>query len=125
MQRYADMVSTTAREAVAVVEQQVRRQRHVTLTEAAALTGLAIDEAREALDVLLKHYVCRLQVSEHGDLIYHFGETLRRRGRLTLAERLQAMGTWLWNAFTLAYKAWIALTLVLYFIVFLVIAIAL
>ena len=54
------MVSTTAREAVAVVEQHVRRQRHLTLTEAAALTGLAIDEAREALDVLLQHYVCRM-----------------------------------------------------------------
>jgi hypothetical protein len=119
------MVSTTAREAVAAVEQQVRRQRHVTLTEAAARTGLAIDEAREALDVLLRKYVCRLQVSEHGDVIYHFGETLRRRGSLTLAERLQAMGTWLWKAFTWAYKAWIALTLVLYCIVFLVIAIAL
>jgi hypothetical protein len=119
------MVSTTAREAVTVVEQQLRRQRHVTLTEAAALTGLAIEEASEALDVLLKRYVCRLQVSEHGDVIYNFGETLRRRGSLTLAERLQAMGTWLWNAFTLAYKAWITLTLVLYFVVFLVIAIAL
>jgi hypothetical protein len=89
------MISTTAREAVAVVEQQVRRQRHLTLTEAAALTGLAIDEAREALDVLLKHYVCRLQVSEHGDVIYNFGATLRRRGSITLTERLQAIGTWL------------------------------
>jgi hypothetical protein len=75
--------------------------------------------------VLLRKYVCRLQVSEHGDLIYHFGETLRRRGSMTLAERLQAMGTWLWKAFTWAYKAWIALTLVLYFIVFLVIAVVL
>lgn len=119
------MISTTARDAVAVVEQQVRRQRHLTLTEAAALTGLAIDEAREALDVLLKKYVCRLQVSENGDLIYNFGETLRRRGSITLAERLQAIGTWLWKAFTLAYKAWIALTLVVYFVVFLVIAIVL
>ncbi|HSF32231.1 MAG TPA: hypothetical protein VLK82_17385, partial [Candidatus Tectomicrobia bacterium] len=119
------MVSTTAREAVAIVEQQVRRQRHVTLTEAAARTGLALAEAREALDVLLRKYVCRLQVSEHGDVIYNFGETLRRRGSMTLAERLQAMGTWLWKAFTWAYKAWIALTLVLYFIVFLVIALVL
>jgi hypothetical protein len=67
-------------DAVALVEQQLQRQqRRFTLTEAAAMTGLAIDTAREALEALLTKYVCRLQVSEYGDLIYNFGETLRRR----------------------------------------------
>ena len=119
------MVTTTTRQAVATVEQQLHRNRHFTLTEIAALTGLAVDEAREAMDALLQKYACRLQVSEYGDLIYNFGATLRRRESKTLAERAQAIGAWLWKAFTIVYKAWIALTLVVYFAVFLVIAIAL
>lgn len=107
-------------DAVTVVEKQLKRQqRHFTLTEAAALTGLSIDEAREALDALLTRYVCRLQVSENGDLIYNFGETLRRRGAKTLRERLQQTGTWLWKVFTVVYKAWITLTLAVYFVIFL------
>jgi len=119
------MVSMAAPEAVAVLERRLRRQRHFTLTEAAALTGLAIDDTREALGALLTKYVCRLQVSEHGDLIYHFGDTLRRRGAKTFAERLRQVGAWLWQAFTVVYKAWVALTLVVYFVIFLVMLIAL
>jgi hypothetical protein len=94
------------------------------LTEAAAMTGLAIDDVRDALEALLDKYVCRLQVSEHGDLIYHFGDTLRRRGAKSLAERLQEVADWLWNIFTVIYKAWITVTLVVYFVIFLVILIA-
>jgi hypothetical protein len=113
-------------EALTVLETHLQRgQRHFTLTEAAAMTGLAIDNVRDALEALLDKYVCRLQVSEHGDLIYHFGETLRRRGAKTAAERLQELTDWLWKIFTVIYKAWIAVTLVVYFVIFLVILIAL
>jgi hypothetical protein len=104
-----------------VEKQLLRQQLHFTLTEAAALTGLSVDEAREALDPLLTKYVCRLQVSENGDLIYNFGPTLRRRGSKTFAEHRQEIVAWLWKAFTVVYKAWIALTLVVYFVIFLVI----
>ena len=114
------MGSIAGQDAVAIVERQLQqRRRHFTLTEAAALTGLSIDAAREALEALLTRYVCRLQVSENGDLIYNFGETLRRRGSKTAAERLEALGTWLWKGFTIVYKAWITLTLVVYFVIFL------
>lgn len=111
-------------EAITRIETQLRQQHtHFTLTEAAAMTGLSIDDAREALDALLTRYVCRLQVSEYGDLIYNFGDTLRRRGAKTFAERLQEVGAWLWKVFTVLYKVWITVTLVVYFVVFLVVLI--
>jgi len=120
------MVSRAEQDAIAIVERQLQqRHRRFTLTEAAAMTGLAIDEAREALDALLTKYVCRLQVSEYGDLIYNFGERLRRRGIKTFAEHMAELGAWLWKAFTVVYKAWITVTLVVYFVLFLVVLIAL
>jgi hypothetical protein len=117
------MVTMASRDAVATIERQLQRQRHFTLTEAAALTGLAIDDTREALEALLTKYVCRLQVSEHGDLIYNFGASLRRRNRKTFSEYAQEMGAWLWQGFTLLYKVWITVTLVVYFVIFLVLLI--
>jgi hypothetical protein len=119
------MLRSTSQDAVAIVERRLRRQRYFTLTEAAALTGLSIDETREALEALLTKYVCRLQVSEHGDLIYNFGPSLRRRGAKTFAEHMQELGAWLWKGFTVVYKAWITVTLVVYFVLFLVLMIVL
>jgi hypothetical protein len=114
------MVVEAPQEAVTRIEQQLQQgQRHFTLTDAAAMTGLGIDESREALDALLTKYVCRLQVSENGDLIYHFGDTLRRRGEKTFAEHLAVFASGLWKVFTVVYKAWIAVTLVVYFLLFL------
>lgn len=124
--RSGDMVTLPPPEALALLEKHLRRgQRHFTLTEAAAMTGLAIDDARDALGALLHKYVCRLQVSEQGDLLYHFGDTLRRRGAKTVAERVDEVTAWLWKVFTVVYKAWIAVTLVVYFVIFLLILIAL
>lgn len=111
--------------AVGIVEKRLRQQRHFTLPEAASLTGLSIDDTREALEALLTTYVCRLQVSENGDLIYNFGSSLRRRGSKTFAERLQTLRSWLWNVFTIVYRAWITVTLVVYFVIFLALFIVL
>lgn len=112
-------------DAVALIDARLQQgERHFTLPEAAAMTGLSIDETRHAMEALLTKYVCRLQVSENGDLIYHFGETLQRRGEKTAAERRREFLAWLWRIFTVVYKAWIAVTLVVYFVVFLVIVVA-
>jgi hypothetical protein len=114
----------TQSDAVALIDARLQQgERHFTLPEAAAMTGLAIDETRDAMESLLNKYVCRLQVSENGDLIYNFGEALQRRGEKTAAERRREFLAWLWRLFTVIYKAWIAVTLVVYFIVFLVIVI--
>ena len=108
---------------IALVEQRLPQHPHLTLTEAAALTGLSIDTAREALDALLSKYVCRLQVTEYGDLIYNFGDRLRRRGVKTWPERWREIRKWLWQVFTVFYKAWITVTLVVYFVLFIVLLI--
>ncbi len=119
------MGETSQGDAVALVETRLQQGEHYfTLPEAAAMTGLSIDETRDAMEVLLNRYVCRLQVSENGDLIYHFGDALQRRGEKTAAERRREVLAWLWQVFTVIYKVWIAVTLVVYFIVFLVIVIA-
>lgn len=120
-----DVGEATQGDAVAIIDSRLRQgERHFTLPEAAAMTGLAIDDTRHAMEALLNKYVCRLQVSEHGDLIYDFGDRLQRRGEKTAAERRQELLNWLWRIFTVIYKAWIAVTLVVYFVVFLVLVIA-
>ena len=108
----------TTEDTIVLVEQQLRQHPHLTLTEAASLTGLSVADARDALDALLVKYVCRLQVSEFGDLIYHFGDRLRRRGVKTWADRWKASRQWLWRAFTIFFRAWITVTLVVYFVLF-------
>lgn len=110
------------RDAVAEVEKKILNgEGHFTRTEAAAVTGLSLDAARDALDVLLEKYVCRLQVTENGDLIYDFGRRPRRRGRKSAGEILKAAGEWLRRVFTVLFKIWIALVLAVYFVLFVVI----
>ncbi|MDZ7266895.1 MAG: hypothetical protein ONB48_06035 [candidate division KSB1 bacterium] len=109
-----------------ILEKRLQKgERHFTLNEAAAATGLFIDDARRALEQLIQKYVCRLQVTENGDLIYDFGKTLQRRGEKTWAERRAEIAAALWRVFTVIYKAWIAVTLVVYFVLFLLILVAL
>jgi heme/copper-type cytochrome/quinol oxidase subunit 2 len=119
------MGEITQEDAAALIDARLQQGEHYfTLPEAAAMTGLSIDETRDAMEALLNKYVCRLQVSENGDLIYHFGDTLQRRGEKTATERCREVLAWLWRIFTVIYKAWIAVTLVVYFIVFLVVVVA-
>jgi hypothetical protein len=96
-----------------------------TLTDAAAVMGSSLAQAKDALDVMMGKYVCRLAMTENGDLIYSFGDSLIRRGQKTFAERMDAVREWLWKAFTVFFKVWIAVTLVVYFVIFLIILIAL
>ncbi|MCI0513070.1 hypothetical protein L0128_07665 [candidate division KSB1 bacterium] len=106
---------------VAILESRLQKgQRHFTLNEAAAVTGISIDESRDALNELIAKYVCRLQVTEKGELIYDFGKNLLRRGQKTLAEISRDVMQWLWKVFTIIFKIWIAVTLVVYFVIFLV-----
>ena len=126
LSRKLDTVAETAQaDAVRLIEAQLQRgPRHLTLTEASAVTGLSLDATRHAMEGLLTRYVCRLQASENGDLIYDFGASLRRRGAKTAAERRQALLDSLWRLFTVVYKACIAVVLVVYFVVFIVFLIA-
>lgn len=97
----------------------MRGRTRLTLTEAAALTGLSLDEAENALRELLMRYDCRLQVTENGDIIYDFGSRLHRRNEKSWREYLDEILSFLWKAFVLFFKIWITVTLVVYFLIFL------
>ncbi|MCB0832582.1 MAG: hypothetical protein KDC45_03895 [Bacteroidetes bacterium] len=115
----------TIQEAARILEKKISSVKgDFTLNDAASLTGLPVDQAREVLDTLMGRYVCRLQVTENGDLLYGFGTPLKRRGEKTFQEKMDAFGEWLWKAFTVFFKAWITITLVVYFVLFVVILIA-
>ena len=112
-------------DAVAIVEEKILKEKgRFTQTEASTATGLSLDATKDALEALIEKYVCRLQVTENGDLIYDFGTRPRRRGAKSIGELLEIAGDWLWKAFTVVFKIWIALTLVVYFVVFLAILVA-
>lgn len=120
------MNTTQIQDAVKVLEKKIASVKgSLTLNDAASITGLAVDEAKDALDTMMSRYVCRLMVTDNGDMIYSFGSSLQRRGEKTLAEKMEQVGEWLWKAFTVFFKAWIAITLVVYFVIFLVILIGL
>lgn len=116
------MTNLTPAERFSVMERRLAEgAKRLTLTEAAATTGLSIDEAEAALRELLMRYDCVLQVTENGDLIYDFGPRLHRRDEKSFREYLDEFLELLWKGFVLFFKAWIAITLVVYFLIFLTI----
>ncbi len=113
-------------EAVRLLEGKLKAFKgSFTLTDAAAVTGLSIEEARVALDEMMGKYVCRLKATDQGDLIYSFGTNLQRRGAKSVKEILAQAGEWCWKIFTVLFKIWIAVTLVVYFTIFMILLLAL
>jgi hypothetical protein len=98
-------------------------------SDAAVLTGLPADEAEAALRTLARDYRSHLMVTEEGELVYQFAPGLPRRGEAPLSERLltalRPVGSALVRGLTVAFKIWIAATLVLYTTLFVVLGIAL
>ncbi len=116
------MTTLSPAEAFRLLEHRLTEGKtRLTLTEAAALTGLSLDEAENALRDLLIRYNCHLQVTEKGDIIYDFGHQLHRRNEKSWREYLEEILDALWKVFVLFFKAWIAITLVVYFLIFLTI----
>lgn len=97
--------------------------------DAAVLTGLPAERAEAALKAVARDYRSHLSVTEQGELVYQFEPGLPGRAALPLGERLahalRPVMAALWRAFTVGFKIWIAATLVLYTILFAVLAIAL
>lgn len=106
---------------IQILEQVIQRNPHLTLIDAAAQSGLPLEDVRQAMYVLMERYHCRLRVTQGGDLIYDFGKSLQRRQAKSWAERWQEIQHVLWRAFQIFFKAWIGITLVVYFVMFVVI----
>ena len=97
----------------------------LTASDAATATGLAIHETKDALEILMNQFACKLQVTEQGEILYDFGSTLRRRGEKTFRERLEEIEEVAWKIFKAVFKVWITVMLVVYFVIFVTILLAL
>ena len=96
------------------------------LTKADAVTrsGLPVPVAEEALGGLLKEFRSHLAATESGELIYQFDPAFTRRDAVSLREQLARMGQGLWKGFTFLFKISIVTTLVVYFLAFVAMLIA-
>ncbi|HKA87642.1 MAG TPA: hypothetical protein VKE22_08250 [Haliangiales bacterium] len=95
----------------------------LTKADAITLSGLPAHLVDDSLDRLLKRYKSRLEVTDDGELLYTF-DGMVRRDEITLRERLRAVGRWLARAGMWAFKVWITVTLIVYFVVFVVVLLA-
>lgn len=118
-------MSTKNPQLVAQLEQKLQANRRVTMTEAAALTGLSIDQSEIGMREMVNRYDCQLQVTQNGDIIYDFGQSLNRRHAKSFQEHLADFAAFLWLIFTYVFKAGIAFTLIVYCLLFAVILIGL
>ncbi len=107
----------------ALVQALRGKQGRITKADAVAVSGLPAYVVDDSLERLLHRYRSRLEVTDEGELLYSFG-ALVRRDEPTLAERLRAVGHWLARAGMWVFKAWIAVTLVVYVIAFVVLMLA-
>ena len=114
---------TTPQIDLASIEQAIGKVRKFTIQDIAGQTGFSTFDAKIGVETLMKKYTCQMQVTDQGELIYDFG-SLVRRGSITLQEQMMKIGKLLLKAFTYFFKVWIMLMLVGYFVVFVVILVA-
>ncbi|MBL0176004.1 MAG: hypothetical protein IPP94_12195 [Ignavibacteria bacterium] len=115
-----------ADDAVRQIQPKISKAKgRLTVADAAAATGLAIEDVRTGLEAMMNRFVCRLQVTESGEILYDFGASLRRRGSKTAKEILADIGDVLWRGFKVLFKIWITVMLLVYFVFFVIVAIAL
>jgi hypothetical protein len=92
-----------------------------TAGDVAAEAGLPTEDVRRGLKALLESHRGHLAVSDSGELLYEFDPRLIERGTEPLLHRARrAIGKLLRGAF----KAWIVVMLVAYFVIFVVLLIA-
>lgn len=100
-----------------------KNSKNFTLEDAVSVTGMPVIETEEAVKNMMEKYDCKLKVTENGDLIYDFGTNLQRRDKKKWTEYLQDFFRFLWKAFTITYKLFTSLFLIIYFVFFLVLLI--
>ncbi len=101
-------------------------KKPVTESDVAAATALPASTVDLCMRDALQAFEARLDVREDGSLVYDFGKKLVPRGKRPWSYWLRKAGGALWKGFTVFFKAWTAVMLVGYVIVFsLIILIAL
>ena len=112
---------TSAREQADILGALRRLKGRATVGDVAADTGLPVEAARRGLKALLETHRGHLSVSDSGELLYDFDPRLIERGTEPLLARLSRSAG---KALRGAFKAWIVVMLVGYFVVFVVLVIA-
>lgn len=105
------------------IEQAIKKFRKFTIQDIAGQTGFSTFDSKIGVEALMGKYSCQMQVTDQGELIYDFG-SLIRTGSKTFREQLNEIGKLLWKGFTYFFKVWIMLMLVGYFVVFVVLLLA-
>jgi len=109
-------VALQEKEVFARLKAWVEEQRRpFTLNDAAAGTGIAVQDLVHAFDELIEKYHCRVQATAQGDVIYDFGGSLRRRHAKTVTEVLCEILEVVWKGFQVLYKVCTALVMMIYF----------
>jgi hypothetical protein len=98
-----------------------RLKGRATAGDVAADTGLPNEDARSGLQALLETHRGHLAVSDSGELLYQFDPRFIERGSEPLLSRLAGVVA---RAFRGAFKGWIVVMLVGYFVVFVALVIA-
>jgi hypothetical protein len=98
-----------------------KRGREATLADLIAQTALPKVQVEEQLPAVADEYDARLRVTESGEVLYSFPRGMHSKYRgagPAFRKFLSAAGKVFKAALTFAFKAWIALTLVGYFVFF-------
>ena len=120
------MKHTLSEQALTLVEREVKEKGGaLSPQDAAAATGLTVSEAQDALTRLMELYVTGVSYNEQGQILFRFELPLRQRGEKTLKEKWAAVRESFWRGFKVFYKVWIAIMLVGYFLISLVLLLAL
>lgn len=110
------MKQTVSERALALVEKKLSDVKGtLTPQDAAAATGLAVAEARDALTRLMELYVTRVTADDQGNVLFAFEFPLRKRGTKTFAERWVAFRERAWKTFKAVYKIIIGVMVIVYF----------
>lgn len=117
----APLTDTERERREAVMAALRRLQGRATVADIAAATGLVRNDAELTLRSLLATHRGHLEVGQRGDLVWAFDPRLLTRDHVPRITRVRRSAGRLLRA---AFKAWITATLLVYFVLFLVLAVA-
>lgn len=110
-----------------IVTELKKKKGKSTLSDVVVATGLPTEWVNYTLQKMILDYKGHIAATEEGELIYDFDPKFRKRvGGL---EKLKNMGKALvngaWKVFTFLFKIWIVVTLIGYFVIFILLLLGL
>jgi len=104
-----------------------RRKKGATVADICAATALPLNTVRELLPKAADEYSGRLQVTQSGEILYHFPDGFKSRYRgigVWLKKAAQKSAVFIKMSLSFLFKVWIMVMLIGYFVLFLALALA-